>query len=292
MTTQNETAAIRTIINEADNEDLAILADYVTDRGEGRISLSSETCKLLVQCRDNNAFGASARRTLAEEILKFGGNTLTNFYREMRTSVGPGSLLNKILPDTSRTISYDEIVRDVASHMKISIGKHDQTIDVERSIIRQLLGESMKKMNAETISAFTKDMGGNFSYGGPAATAATLAAGKVAGFATYRMAMIVANGVARSLTGRGLTLAANATITRTLGLVLGPIGWAVTALWTLADLSSPAYRVTVPCAVQLAYMREKMINKSTVVVCEPCGAFVERHARFCPSCGEAMGVLA
>jgi len=61
-------------------------------------------------------------------------------------------------------------------------------------------------------------------------------------------------------------------------------------LWTLADLSSPAYRVTVPCVVQLAYMRQKMINKSKVTVCEPCGAFIERHARFCPNCGQATGV--
>jgi ribosomal protein L32 len=58
--------------------------------------------------------------------------------------------------------------------------------------------------------------------------------------------------------------------------------------------SAPRYTgtLTVPCVVQLAYMRQKMIHKSKVTVCEPCGAFMARHARFCPSCGQATGVTA
>lgn len=292
MSILNETAAVYTLIAEADDDDLCILADYVTDRGEGRLSLSNDVCKLLVQCRDNVSFGASARRILADEILKFGGNTLTNFYREMRTSMGLGSLLDNILPDATPTIGYDEIVRDVASHMKVSSGKHDRVEDIEASIIRHLMGESLKKMDSETAGKVTKDLGGNFSVAAPATAAATLAVGGVAGFATYRIAMIVANSVARTFTGRGLELAANAAVTRTLGMVLGPIGWAVTGLWTLADLSSPAYRVTVPCVVQLAYMRLKMVNKYKITVCEPCGAFIDRHGRFCPSCGQANEVTA
>lgn len=290
MSGHNETSAIYTLIAESDNDDLCILTDYVTDGGDGRLSLSSETCKMLVQCRDHQSFGDAARRTLADEILKFGGNTLTNFYRGMRTSLGPGSLLDKILPDSTATIGYDEIVRDVASHMKVSTGKHDQVIDIESAIIRYLVGESVKKMDVATASEFTNDLGGAFAKAAPVAAAATLAAGRAAGFATYRMTMIVANSVARSLTGRGLTLAVNASVSRTLGLALGPIGWVVTGLWTLADLSSPAYRVTVPCVIQLAYMRQKMIHKATTSTCGACGTFVDRHARFCPSCGQVAGV--
>ncbi|MFC2611353.1 MAG: hypothetical protein ACFNYA_07650, partial [Capnocytophaga granulosa] len=80
---------------------------------------------------------------------------------------------------------------------------------------------------------------------------------RVGGFGTYKMAVIVANAVARSLLGRGLSFAGNATLTRTLGVALGPIGWIVTGLWTLLDIASPAYRVTIPCVIQVAYMRLK-----------------------------------
>src|SRR5579884_2794079 len=162
MSTPNETAAVYTLIAEADDDDLCILADYVTDRGEGRISLSSDLCKILVRCRDNVSFGSSARLMLADEILKFGGNTLTNFYRDLRKSMEPGSLLDKVLPDATPTISYDEIVRDVASHMKASCGKHDRVDDIETSIIRHLWGESLKKMDPETVRELKKDLGGDF----------------------------------------------------------------------------------------------------------------------------------
>jgi uncharacterized protein YaaW (UPF0174 family) len=63
---------------------------------------------------------------------------------------------------------------------------------------------------------------------------------RVAGFAAYRLAVIVANAVARALLGRGLSLAANAALTRTIGVFAGPIGWALTALWTAVDVASPA----------------------------------------------------
>ena len=62
---------------------------------------------------------------------------------------------------------------------------------------------------------------------------------------------------AKFLTGRGLTIAANAALTKWLSVFAGPIGWAVTALWTVIDIAGPAYRVTIPAVIQIAYMRQK-----------------------------------
>jgi uncharacterized protein YaaW (UPF0174 family) len=58
--------------------------------------------------------------------------------------------------------------------------------------------------------------------------------------------------------GRGLSYAANAGLTRWLSIFAGPIGWALTAVWTAIDLAGPAYRVTIPAVIQIAYMRAKM----------------------------------
>jgi len=95
-----------------------------------------------------------------------------------------------------------------------------------------------------------------------ALTAGALTALRLGGFGTYKMAVVVANAVAKSLLGRGLTFAGNATLTRTLGVALGPIGWIITALWTAIDIASPAYRVTIPCVIQVAYMRLKFQEAS------------------------------
>ena len=74
------------------------------------------------------------------------------------------------------------------------------------------------------------------------------------GFACYKWLVVVANAL---LTGRGLTIAANAALTKWLSVLAGPIGWAVTALWTVIDIAGPAYRVTIPAVIQIAYMRQK-----------------------------------
>lgn len=73
---------------------------------------------------------------------------------------------------------------------------------------------------------------------------------------TVELAVIVVNAVARLILGRGLSLVANAMVTRVLGIVTGPIGMTLTALWLAADLAGPAYRVTIPAVIYLAAMRE------------------------------------
>ena len=56
-------------------------------------------------------------------------------------------------------------------------------------------------------------------------------------------------------------ISANAALTRSLCVFAGPIGWVVTAVWTLLDIAGPAYRVTIPAVIQVAYMRAKMQYK-------------------------------
>jgi hypothetical protein len=79
---------------------------------------------------------------------------------------------------------------------------------------------------------------------------------------------------------------------RGINIALGPIGWAVTALWTLADLASPAYRVTVPCVVQIAYIRRQLIANAIYGACPECGEAVQKTDKFCASCGAAQEVTA
>ena len=71
------------------------------------------------------------------------------------------------------------------------------------------------------------------------------------------MAVIVANQIAVIVAGRGLAFAANAALTRTIGAFAGPIGWALLSLWTIFDIAGPAYRITIPCVVHVAYLRIK-----------------------------------
>ena len=77
------------------------------------------------------------------------------------------------------------------------------------------------------------------------------------GFKSYQLTLIIANAIMKALFGRGLTLVANSTLTRIMAILTGSIGWAITALWTMIDIAGPAYRVTIPAVIQVAYLRKK-----------------------------------
>ncbi|MBB4223952.1 ubiquinol-cytochrome C chaperone family protein [Variovorax guangxiensis] len=277
------------LLAQADSADLDILVDYITDSGEGRISLSSDVCARLVKCKERGTYSDADRILIAQEIRAFGGNTLTNVYRDVRSSIPFGSILDKVLPDVSSSISYDEVVQDVAAHLKVPFGKSEDILVVEDGILRKILRDSFEKMSSDERATVLKELNvTDLSMLGPAASTALIVGGRAGGFATYKLALVVANAVSKALLGRGLPLVVNATITRTLGVVLGPIGWVVTGVWTLADMASPAYRVTVPCVIQIAYMRQKAIVEASSKACTACGARNERNAKFCSECGKAV----
>ncbi|MHA6897190.1 zinc-ribbon domain-containing protein [Ralstonia pseudosolanacearum] len=71
---------------------------------------------------------------------------------------------------------------------------------------------------------------------------------------------------------------------RGVGALLGPIGLVVTGFWTLAEMANPAYRVTVPCVIQIAYMRQKPLSR----FCSECHAPNSLEAKFCAQCGHKL----
>lgn len=124
------------------------------------------------------------------------------------------------------------------------------------ALLQKLFTDALDRMSPEERKKTLEELNiGDLAGMGPGAVAAAIAAGRFAGFAAYKMALIVANAIARAVLGRGLPLVVNAALTRTMGVMLGPVGWVLTGVWTLADLASPAYRVTVPCVVQISRSR-------------------------------------
>ncbi|WP_165087553.1 YaaW family protein [Caballeronia sp. SBC2] len=242
--TAETSSNLNQLLQNADTDDLDVLVDYLTDKGEGRVSLDGAVCERLVACKRDSKYSFDDRDLIASEIRLFGGNTLVNMLRR----VG---------------VSYDEVVRDVASNLKVRFTKATPLVSVESDILIKILQRAVEKMSDAERDELLKaiDMK-NLVGAGPAAVTAAIAAMRVGGFATYKLAAVVANAVAKFLIGRGLTFAGNATLMRALGVAMGPVGWAVTALWTVADLGSPAYRVTLPCVVQIAYMRQKALAKA------------------------------
>ena len=79
------------------------------------------------------------------------------------------------------------------------------------------------------------------------------------GFRSYQLTLIIVNAVMKALFGRGLSIAGNALLTRTMSILAGPIGWVITGIWTALDIAGAAYRVTIPAVLMVTMLRKKQM---------------------------------
>jgi uncharacterized protein YaaW (UPF0174 family) len=177
---------------------------------------------------------------IAAELQCFGGNSFATMLRG-----GKG-------------VTYRELLLDVCDKMKVNYNKKASIDVIELNLLMKILTDSIADMSPEQVRELVSELDINTTDFSKQAVIASLQMGaRLSGFMVYKMAVIVANAVARAILGRGLTFAAGATLTKSVSIITGPIGWAVTAAWTLFDIAGPAYRVTIPCVVQIACLRAK-----------------------------------
>lgn len=222
---------------EASNEDLRILIDYLTKNKNGETRFTEE---LTEKDKYKECYPNSIHEMLPEvvhELQLFGGNSFANLLR------GGG-------------VSYEEILTDVCRKMKVPLRSGLSVEKKERRLLLQVFEDVIEDMPEGELSELIRGMDiPTKAFGKQAMVAVLQAAVKQSGFMFYKMSVIVANQVARAMLGRGLTFAANASITRGLSVFAGPIGWAFTLAWTAFDIASPAYRITIPAVIHIAYMR-------------------------------------
>lgn len=181
-------------------------------------------------------------KDIAEEIQCFGGNTLMNAIR------GEGVL-------------YKEILCDVCDKLKVNYRKDSATEKIEENLLMKILVDALDKMSPEDINNLAKEMGIDeidavAGFNKQALVTAFQTIFRMGGFKSYQLTLIIVNAVFKAIFGRGLTIAGNAALTKMLSILTGPIGWGITAVWTAIDIAGPAFRVTIPAVIQVAYLRK------------------------------------
>ena len=180
---------------------------------------------------------------ISDEIRLMGGNTFVNLFRR-------------------EGVSYHEVVVDVAEKMKVSFNKNSSTERIEELIIQKVFEDAWERMDVGEREEVIRDLGI-----GPINVSEYVVMGiqvllKKGGFKTYQLAVIIANAIAKSLLGHGLSLTFNAGITKTLSFFIGPVGWILSGLWTMIDLAGPSYKTTIPCVIHIAMLRQKQMVES------------------------------
>lgn len=234
------------------NDDLKVLTDYLTTDKDGKERItenltSTEAYKICYPDRLDEMWNV-----IVHELQLFGGNTLINMFR------GHG-------------VPYREILIDVCKKMNVNFNKDARIEFIEDSLLRKCLEDSIENMSAEDLQQLVQTMNiKTANYSKEAMIVALQVAVRTGGFTPYKIAVVVANAVCRALLGRGLAVAANAALTRYMAIFAGPIGWLLTVVWTAIDIAGPAYRVTIPCCIQIAYMRRRsmMTHEQYLLECK------------------------
>ena len=251
------------LLRSATNEQLAPLVGYLTDDNTGRISSQlDETMAYLRHYPDHRCYVDD----IAAEIQLFGGNTMANILR------GHGA-------------QYREICCDVAHRLKVNFNEAAPVETIESSILMKILEEAWNKMDPGQRTALLTALGLEHAKvpTGPFALLAIRSGLQLGGFLSYQVAVIIANRVSHMLLKRGLSLAANRLLSRSLATVAGPIGAVLMALWAAYDIAGPAYRVTIPCVIQVALIRRQFLTQHCVN-----GHPNAPSSRFCTECGEQL----
>lgn len=219
------------LLRSCSNDLLDPLAAYITNNNKRRISSELNTLPIYrQQCPNHVAYVDE----IAAEIQKFGGNTIANILRG-----GQG-------------VPYRQVALDAARQLKVDVSEDADIMDIETYLLAKVWQRAFDKMSDQEKRRFFLDFG--IAYGRdpkalPFMSIQALIIG--GGFAAYRLSVIIANAVAKQVVGRGLSLATNRALTRSIAAYAGPVGWAITTLWAAVDMAGPAYRVTIPCVIHV-----------------------------------------
>ena len=230
-------------LQQADNEDLKTLVDILTHDTDGEIRIAEQLTNTdaYLYCYPYQL--NMMWQEIAGELQRFGGNTLANLCR-------------------NEGIRYREILQDVCRKLEVYFCGYESTEEIERHLLEKVCMDSVENMSEEELRKMIQEL--NIPMKNPRkymiVTALQMAIRR-GGILFTRIAAYITRLISRMLIGRSALMIGSNLLNKVLGTLAGPLGWAITAGWTVYDLASPAYRVTIPGVIQVAYMRMRQTNR-------------------------------
>lgn len=173
------------LLSHAPSADLDVLADLITDNGNGRISLSDQI-KAIILKRKKQGNLQDIPDVLEAEIRAFGGNTLVNVFRP-------------------EGISYQELAKDVAKKLNGTPTKESDIFSIEDVVIKQ----AISKFSDDKVTVESLNNAALIDYLGPLLTASRAAVDIIAsGRAAWAAGSV--KGILATLNATSLTVAASA----------------------------------------------------------------------------------
>lgn len=228
------------VLERADNEDLNTLCDIITLGKNGTPRISDSLTKTSAYKRSYPHNMEALIPCMVQELSLYGGNSVVNFFK------GDGA-------------DYSKILRKVAKRLKVSFRETQSDEVIEEYMLQKLFDDMSENLSDEELRSMAREFGVKpIRYSRQALVAALQISIHRGGIYGLAWSLNMANIVAKQTIGRSVAAFASGTVlSRTLTILTGPVGWALTAAWTAYDIAGPAYRVIVPAVIYIAYLRQK-----------------------------------
>ena len=227
---QDDEALVKLLLN-ADKGDIDLLIDYITNTGKFDFSMSDNVKHVLLDTQRHDEPDEETLRLFVRELQYFGGNTLVNLFRR-------------------NGVSYSEIVDDVANHFELKLSTASSVEEKEALIINAVFTTWWQKIEVDERAIILHDMGITLPNNIENLSGVNIP--------YWQKAMLVANNFAQTIGNKELPITveffAKHGVAAALGALIFPMGIPIAGL---ISVSNPAFRVTVPCVVQIAWIRLK-----------------------------------
>ncbi|MFZ4218159.1 DUF3944 domain-containing protein [Enterobacter ludwigii] len=232
-------------LGRCENEGLDLLVSLITHAPQDKTLRWTET----LSGSDNYRRFYPAHRNywqeIAAEIQTFGASSIASMFRG-----GKGAL-------------YREVLCDVCDHTGVKNRKEETTEAIELSLLLELLEKSLCEMSAGELQEFADSMDTELTMPtAPLISMAVRTAVRASGFAAYRLSTVMLSTLAKAVLGRTLPMATYLTLTRSIAVLAGPVGIALSTGWLITDMTGPARRVTVPACLLVACLRQQHLHHS------------------------------
>ncbi|WPU21958.1 DUF3944 domain-containing protein [Cedecea neteri] len=180
---------------------------------------------------------------IAAEFQRYGANTLISLVR-----LGQG-------------VTYREILGDVCDKLDVNYNPQSTTETIELCLLMKVLEKSLDQMTPDALAVFSRNMQLDLTTPTPLLILiAVQAAIRTSSLAALELATLLSAGVVTSLGGIatwGTVLVAS----RALSVLAGPVALTLSSAWMISDIAGPAYRVTIPACLIVAWLRQQHLSR-------------------------------
>lgn len=227
-------------LGKLSSKDLSDLVDLLIRNPKDKGERLTETLSISDEYKKYGDDYQKYYRRIIEELQYFGGNTIANTFR------GKG-------------VCYREILCNVCDKLKVNYNKKSDIDIIEMNFLNKILETSLDKMDEKQKQELKKEFAKKgINIKGEISLGAIMAIFTAGGFKSYTALVVFTNYIWKLIFNRGISLAGNAALTRGASIVTGPVGWTILGIWTLVDIASPAFRVTIPCTIIISLLRAKV----------------------------------